>query len=125
MAITAIQYNSFSDIDDAMHLDASDLICLSEIQELLEAHGKEQRFSIGLIHKHFDLLDNEVLLETCDPVRRTLKCQPVDRSVLGSGKVVATSWTKDLGIERGCEKVCPTGDGDRHYGYSDHVEDGE
>lgn len=69
MAITAIQYNAFQDIDDAMHLDNSDHEYLKAIQELLSERGKQQRSSVGLIRQSFNILEDEVLLETYDPVK--------------------------------------------------------
>lgn len=125
MTITALQFNQLPDIDDAMLLDDADMKCLEEVQDVLSRHGKALRFSVGLIHKHFDISENEILLETCDPINRQLICRPVDRSVLESAKVVATNWINELGVSRGCEKVCPTDSSGRHYGYSDHVIDEE
>jgi hypothetical protein len=44
-----------------------------DLVAVLERHGNLDRFGLCLLHDHFPLADNEVLVETNDPRTRTLR----------------------------------------------------
>ncbi len=62
----------FPNIDDVSALDASDIECMNEIKSVLEKHGKVNRFAMSLLHKHFEIKQDEVLLEDVSARRRGL-----------------------------------------------------
>lgn len=115
------QVNELPDISDAGVLEASDRACLDELREVLTRHNLAEKFGIALLHKHFELADDEVLLERCDVARRTLIATPVRVSEINPLQSVTTVWkfASDNKSQRECVKVCPM-NGDKHAGYKDH-----
>lgn len=57
--------------------------------------GAAKRFGIVLLHQHFDLADDEELVEFCDSENRILTTMPVKRSDLPPGELVETTWRLD------------------------------
>lgn len=91
LAVTPVQWSMLRDIDEVEPLNNSDVPALREIREVLQRHGLTERFGVALLHSHFELGDNEVMVETADPVGRTLTLQPVHEKDVG-GSVVGTIW---------------------------------
>ena len=77
--------------DDALPLAHGDEAFLEDIHAVLNKHGNLDRFGLCLIHDHFDVGTDEILLETNDPVARTLSLETVKTSDLGTD-VKFTSW---------------------------------
>jgi hypothetical protein len=76
--------------DEAQPLTADDAAFVSELRALLERHGNLDRFGICLLHEHFDVRHNEILMETNDPERRILTVTPENAETLPEFK--ATMW---------------------------------
>jgi hypothetical protein len=94
-------------IDDVHDLDESDLACLSEIKKVLAKHDKLLRFGVSLLHDHFHVADDELLLETCDTENRTLMIRPVKRVDIPQAKMMPTNWRLDTDeILLGCTRTC-------------------
>ena len=76
--LQTIQWSTLPEIDEVAPLDDKDAEVLSELREVLIRHGKTERFGVCLLHKHFDLRDDEVLMETTDERTRvsTLSVEP-------------------------------------------------
>jgi hypothetical protein len=73
-------------------LGEPDAACLEEVRAVLARHGALGRFGITLLHDHFDVAPNEVLLETCDERTRTLTISPQQLDPSAAGRVIETSW---------------------------------
>lgn len=80
------------DVMDVEPLDVADHACLQEIKDVLLRHGRLNRFGVTLLHEHFAMSDDEVLVEDCDPVSRTLTIRPekISPDVIGSS--IETAW---------------------------------
>ena len=79
--------------------------CFDEIRAVLERHGALHRFGITLLHKHFDLAEDEVLLESSDVENRILVNTPTKSS--SSRDALETSWRLDDPTgQRRCETQC-------------------
>jgi hypothetical protein len=78
--------------DDAQPLGAGDEAFVKEFHALLAKHSNLHRFGLTLLHEHFALEDDEVLLETNDPEARSLSLEVVKRSELADVDFKATSW---------------------------------
>ncbi|MEM1395012.1 MAG: hypothetical protein AAGG00_17315, partial [Cyanobacteria bacterium P01_H01_bin.150] len=78
--------------DDALPLNSRDQEFAKEFRELLIKHGNLDRFGLTLLHEHFALEEDEILLETNDPEARTLSLEVIKRSELANGNLKATSW---------------------------------
>jgi transcriptional regulator with XRE-family HTH domain len=82
-----------------------DQVCFDEVRGVLERHGALGRFGITLLHQHFDIAPDEVLVETVDVENRVLVTRPQKASTVASS--IETSWRLDdpTGRQR-CETIC-------------------
>jgi hypothetical protein len=87
-----------SDRDDAL---------FGELREVLARHGALSRFGITLLHHHFDVSVDEVMLEVVDEKARIESASPVTRTDASLASSVETSWRLDApsGM-RFCERQC-------------------
>jgi hypothetical protein len=122
--------NDLLDIDDVPGTADGDAECLLAVQQVLEKHGKATRFGVSLLHKHFDLVGDEVMMETQDVENRTLTSHPVSLSELAGQKIVTTMWRLDeqqIRVTGACAGGGYRGAGEgyyvtaeSHYGYKDN-----
>lgn len=119
--MNALQFNELLDIDQVEDISARDHECLAAIRNVLERYGCIDPFGVTLLHNHFPLADDEILVETCDKVTRTLVSCPRTISNIDLAKVTETVWRWDKQLKNACEKVCPTDEKGNHYGYKDHI----
>ena len=90
LTVQPMQWTSIKDLRDVAPLSAHDTQLLLELREVLIKHDAVDRFGVTLIHKHFDLAENEDMVEFTDPETRTLIIRPLaDASQL---KMIETSW---------------------------------
>jgi hypothetical protein len=83
------------DITDVRPVDETDQACLAEIRDVLTRHAAIARFGVTLLHDHFPLGDDEILLEVADPDTRTLTIRP-GAATDGDGETfVATNFQFD------------------------------
>lgn len=85
------------DIADVPAMSSADDSCITEVTAVLKKHGKLDRFGLMLLHQHFDITDDEVMIETCDPLSRTLTIAPGSRAELSKMVFKETSWRLDSG----------------------------
>ena len=93
LTIQALQWARLADLRDVPALDRHDLACMAELREVLQRHGRLQRFALHLVHKHFELAADEVLVEYSDPRAReqSLRVERRDAAVLQGA--IPTTWT--------------------------------
>lgn len=95
-------------------LDEGDVQCLREVAAVLRQHGREWRFGVNLLHSHFELSDDEVLLETSDPDDQSLWIRPVTKDEVANDDVTPTAWCLASGEpQMGC--VCKNFGGDHRH----------
>src|SRR5262249_55234242 len=87
-----IQYNLLPEIKTLVPVNSSERECLQEVRQVLERHGCLARFGIALLHSHFSLEDDEVLVETTNLKTRTLTARPVHISEVNTTNLVETLW---------------------------------
>lgn len=111
----AFQWSKLPRIEAIRHdLDGQDVDCLREVADVLKKHGKEWRFGVNLLHSHFDLTDDEVLIETSDPNDKSLWIRPIPAAEVAGEDVVETAWCLATGEPRmGC--VCKRFGGDHRH----------
>lgn len=99
-----------SDRDDAV---------FAELRDVLERHGALSRFGITLLHEHFTVEPEEVLVESVDEEARQERTSPAPRDSAKVAASIETSWRLDApsGV-RACERVCqqPYGPNGPHIG---------
>jgi hypothetical protein len=109
-----MQWAATPDISETDPLSQNDKNCLREMRDVLDRFGCLDRFGVNLIHKHFEIADDEALLETIDVEERTLTVRPVKKADLGPS--IETQWN----LRRGdayiaCPVFCSPGGGHRAY----------
>lgn len=120
-ALHAVQWSKLPNIDVVVPLGEDDQRCLDELRAVLDKHGKLSRFGIALLHRHFEIAKNEILLEFCDPVERTLTTLPVVKTDPRAANTIQTIFRFDDAAGTDCQRYCPTGPTGKHYGYPDHI----
>ena len=82
---------TFKPLEAVEPLAADDMECFAEIRAILERHNKLDRFGVVLLHEHFPIKKNEVLLETSDASSRSMTLEP---KILDTSDVQAidTQW---------------------------------
>ena len=85
------QWSVLKDIDDIEPLNDSDLPCLLEVRDVLKKHNRLSRLGVCLLHSHFDLNSDEIMLEYTDAEQRVLTTKAV-RNDHNTDNKVATMW---------------------------------
>jgi hypothetical protein len=92
LTISPVQWAALKHIDIVDPINEQDAECLIEIRDVLKKHGKLNRLGVALLHSHFDLEDDEIMLEsTEDEDTRTLTTKAVKNSET-DGVNVGTIW---------------------------------
>jgi hypothetical protein len=95
------------DIDLAKVRVPEDDTLFAELRDVLETHDALSRFGIVLLHQHFSVGDDEILVETCDPVKRTLQCTVQRKAEINAGPIIETNWRLDVpSVLAVCARVC-------------------
>ena len=115
-----MHWASLPDMADVPRLGDADYECLNAIRDVLVQHNAIGRFGVHLVHKHFDVAPDEVLVEYTNVEARTLNCQVEKRTteVADSGKRIETMWSfVGEGAARVCDQQCVynSGHANRHY----------
>lgn len=92
--MVATQWNHLPDIQDVKPLTANDRACLDAMRAVLEKHGCLDRFGVNLLHKHFAVADDEILVEQADEAGRRLITKPVKVALVQAEMPTAyeTQW---------------------------------
>ena len=115
-----MQWSALPDIATVPRLCADDHTVLDAIRDVLVRTGALGRFGVHLLHKHFDVADDEVLVEYTDVEARTQQCR-VEKRVSDRGEPherVETMWSfAGPGAMRVCDQQCVSnwGHNSRHY----------
>jgi hypothetical protein len=89
-------WTGLPDIREVEPLSESDRAVMREVRGVLERHGALGRFGLTLLHSHFGVADDEVLVESVDAPAREITIRPVPREAIPSGaKSITTSWRLD------------------------------
>jgi hypothetical protein len=103
----AFAVNRLTGIEQVERRLDSEAALFGEIRELLKRYGVEKKYGLALLHKHFDLAADEVLVEYADVESRTLITRPAPRSEASAGKAVETVWSLESGnVTTSCALFC-------------------
>jgi hypothetical protein len=103
--VSVSPYARFDHIGTIHELGPEDEACIDEVRSVLARHDRLDRLGICLLHQHFDLADDEILLEACDEANRRLYLRPVKRSALREEDTIYTSWALGAGSAlQACQK---------------------
>jgi len=97
VGVIGMEFAEPEDFGSTPPLGADDETVLAGIAQRLQAHGKSERFGVKLIRNPLDLLEHELLLETCDSTERALYCDASDRRAIpADGTIIETTWRYKL-----------------------------
>jgi hypothetical protein len=88
---------AYPDIVDAEPLGADDHELVADLHEVLRKHNALGRFGITLLHTHFRVGPDEVILEETDVDERHQTMRPVPSDSLQEEGIVETSWSLGTG----------------------------
>ncbi len=66
LKLETVQWSSLKDIDDVEPIGEKDHAVLTELKQVLLKHGYTNRFGVCLLHRHFDISQDEILMENTD-----------------------------------------------------------
>lgn len=109
--------NELTHVDSVSPLNEDDTSCIKELRDVLERHGKLDRIGIHLLHKHFELNSDEILLETTDDSKREQNIRVVKTSNLPTDVTfLDTAWRLDSGeVAVKCRMKCVEYSGGSHH----------
>jgi len=109
-------------INDVEPRSADDEVCFRELRAVLEKHGKLGRFGVCLLHQHFPMQDNELLVEECDEEARTLVIRPAPTHAPFTRNSIQTQWRLDGDVAVAkCIQVCTQDRDGKHTGKRSHL----
>lgn len=111
--------DEFKDVDP---FSADDEQLFADVREVLIRHGALDRFGLTLLHRHFEMSEDEVLVESVDADARTLIIRP-ERLDAGQGESpTATSWRFTADDVRPVERLTCWPAKDRHGNIVGHMQ---
>jgi hypothetical protein len=119
LVIRPLHWAEVPELNGVTPLDADDLACMAELRDVLERHRRLHRFALHLVHRHFDLAADEVLVEYTDERSREQRLHVEPRASAALRDAVATTWRFDAASDAGepfVACVCATRDGQGHLG---------
>lgn len=110
-----MQWAQLSDLHDCLPIAEDDLDCMKDLREVLARHNKLDRFALHLIHKHFDIAEDEILVEYNDVDEREqyFKVEKWNSEVMNHA--IPTTWTLE-NTEPMALCVCAYRQGQGHLG---------
>jgi hypothetical protein len=96
-----MRWSELPHVDDVKPMDDGDSELMDELRQVLMKHDALDRFGVFLLHNHFDMSDDEFLMETTDEDARTQKIS-VSSGIAPDENAIQTMWKFDEnGIGRG------------------------
>ncbi len=105
LSLKSMQWSQLSHITDVKPIGDHDAACLEDIRRVLQKHGALERFGVTLLHSHFELEDDEMMLETTDLGKREHHVRPVKRSFV-DGAEMSVQTTVVTFSESGYDSHC-------------------
>jgi hypothetical protein len=88
--------NAQPDIHVVENRKDHEAVAFAELKAVLAKHGLLRKYGIALLHKHFDLAEDEIMVEYTDLENRTQTLKPTKVGVVRPTDLVETVWALDL-----------------------------
>ena len=116
LQLTPTSWSEFPHVDDVRPVDDNDYLILNEIRNVLVKHNAVERFGVNLIHRHFDLKNDEVLFESTNEETRTQHVEVCPIADIADHKnVLETQWVFNGQRASYCIGKCHYNSGHKHY----------
>jgi hypothetical protein len=103
----AFAANRLPDIHLAEPRTTADDACIAEVKAVLKRHRLDGKYGLTLMHKHFDLGPDEIMVEHTDLATRTLTSRPEKLGSIASKKLIEVTWSLDDDVlMAGCVWKC-------------------
>jgi hypothetical protein len=97
MTVTCDPVHPLPDIHDVAALSTDDAPLMQDLYDVLRKHNALRRFGITLLHQHFELAHDEVLVESTNRQTRTQTIEPIKVCEIKDLDAIETSWRLDTG----------------------------
>lgn len=97
LVLETIQHSKLLDIDDVEPINDKDYEVLDEVRAVLDKHNYTDRFGMILLHKHFELQEDEILIEDTDTANRISTVKVTKESGSSEG-TIETMWKFGKGV---------------------------
>lgn len=116
LVLKTIQHSTLKDIDDVEPISDKDYDVLEEVRQILSKHKYTDRFGLVLLHKHFDVAADEMLLEDTDLENRVSTVR-VEKAKGSEVNTIETMWKFNENIKAGtrCVLRCNYNSGHKPY----------
>ena len=91
LILETVQHSRLTDIDEIDPINEKDYVVLEEIRAVLVKYNYVDRFGIILLHKHFDISKDEVLMETTNEKDRVSTIK-VEKASVNEKSTLETMW---------------------------------
>ena len=107
--LETVQWHTLNDIDEIAPINDEDYKVLDEIGNVLRKYGRTDRFGVCLLHKHFEIKDDELVFEMTN-VEDRISTLKVEKKDLKPRQTIETMWRygDDTNAVTKCEKKCDT-----------------
>lgn len=92
LTLETVQHSKLTDIDEIEPINDNDFTVLEELRAVLAKHDYTERFGVVLLHKHFDVSQDEVLMETTNDQTRTSIVKVEKASEIKKDDTIQTMW---------------------------------
>lgn len=83
-------------VNDVTSFNEADVSLFNELFSTLKKYNALNRFGINLLHRHFEVNDDEILVEETDSRARKQLIEPVKVADIPENTLLTTSWRFDL-----------------------------
>jgi hypothetical protein len=118
VGVIGMEYTDPANLGCTAPLCDDDETVLAGVAKRLRAHGKTERFGVRLIRDPLGVLENEVLVETCDMTHRRLHCSVNNRADVHADSIETTwLWRPCPGpaVMQYCSMMCGYDGNGNHY----------
>lgn len=117
VSVQAMQWKPIEDIATVSPFSPEDTECFRELRDVLLKYGALDRFGVSLIHRHFDIAEDEEMIEYTDVENRTLTVMPVKKSEIDWQQTTVTNWKLTAGEEVAMTLCVCARNSNGHLGY--------
>ena len=115
VSVMPMQWTSIDALHAITPLSDDDMECMAELRKVLLKHNAADRFAVHLVHRHFDMKDDEILVEYSDLAARTQTIR-VEKTRDTLANTIPTTWMLKDDVKPTTICVCAVVE-ESHQGY--------
>jgi|SRR6218665_141637 len=113
LTLTPLVWSTLRDESDVKPVNDHDYAVLEEIRQVLEKHKAIDRFGVNLLHRHYEIQENEIMVEETDVEKRLQLIRACDKAIVENdeGTLLQTQWAFNKKGDTVCRLVCQVNNG--------------